>query len=93
MKTIRIPYQGKRYSVSYKVETIDLTIPNVPFMNVYSVFVDDPELQKLVGDHFTILQNHIQNPIPSFVVNSSGNTDERNIKKAIAQQIMNNPTE
>lgn len=93
MKTIRVPYQGKGYKVAYKVETINLSLPAVDFLNVYSVFVDDPELQKISGDHFTILHNQLLNPKPSFDIKSPGNIEEMNLKKEIAQQIMNNPSE
>jgi len=93
MNTIKVPFNGKGYKVNYSVETINLNLPTVDFINVYSVFVDDPELQKIVGDHFSILYNQLLNPKPFYDVKSSGNVDEVNLKKTIAQQIMNNPTE
>jgi hypothetical protein len=93
MKTIKVPFEGKGYRVSYKVEIIDLNIPPVDFLNVYAVFVDDPELQKIIGDHFTILYNQLLNPKPSFDIKSPGNVEEMNLKKQIAQQVINNPTE
>ncbi|HZF65178.1 MAG TPA: hypothetical protein VEZ55_11860 [Chitinophagaceae bacterium] len=92
-KTIKVPYQGKGYKVDYTVETINLNVAPVDFLNVYSVFVDDPELQKITGNHFSILHNQLLNPKPSFDVVSPGNIEEMNLKKEIAQQIMNNPTE
>jgi hypothetical protein len=93
MKQIKVPYNGKGYMVSYKVETIDTSMTPVPFFNVYSVFIDDPELQKIVGEHFTILHNHTATVTPVYDVSASGATEEKNLKKQIAQQIMNNPTE
>ena len=93
MKTIKVPYGGKGYKVSYKSEIISLNVPPVDFLNVYAVFVDDPELQKIVGEHFTILYNQLINPKPSFDIVSPGNVDEMNLKKQIAQQVINNPTE
>lgn len=92
-KTIRVPFDGKGYKVDYKVETIDLSMTPIQFVNVYSVFVSDNELIPIIGEHFTILQNHIHIGKPIFDVKSSGNTDEIKLKKVIAQQIMNNPTE
>lgn len=88
MKTIRVPYNGKGHSVSYNLETIDLSMTPVGFMNVYSVFVDDSELQELLGKHFTVLHNSMQTVKPCF--EDTPNTEARNLKKTIAQQIMNN---
>lgn len=91
MNTIKVPYNGKGYKVRYKLETIDLSMTPVPFLNVYSVFVDDPELQPIVGEHFTILHNHTATIMPVYDINTPGNVEEKNLKKEIAQQIMNNP--
>lgn len=93
MKKIKVPFNGKGYVVYYKVETIDTSMTPVPFFNVYSVFIDDPELQKIVGEHFTLLHNPTITIKPLFDVSSSGAIEEKNLKKEIAQQIMNNPTE
>jgi hypothetical protein len=93
MQTIRVPYEGKGYKVSYKSEIVHVSFPGVPFITVYSVFIDDPELQKIAGDHFTILYNQLLNPKPSYDINNPGNTEEMNLKKAISQQVINNPTE
>ena len=93
IRTIRVPYDGKGYTVSYKVETIDLSMTAVQFLNVYSVFVDDAELQKIVGNHFTILFNNLQTVKPCFDIENPGDVEELNLKKTIAQQIINNPTE
>jgi hypothetical protein len=93
MNKIKVPYNGKGHVVTYKVETIDTSMTPIPFLNVYSVFIDDPELQKIVGDHFTILHNHTATVVPVYDVSTSGATEEKNLKKQIAQQIMNNPTE
>lgn len=93
MKTIKVPYNGKGYAVSYKVETIDLSMTPLGFVNVYSVFIEDPELKEIVGDHFTILHNHLQIVKPTFDIRNPGNVEESNAKKQIAQQIMNNPGE
>lgn len=92
-KTIRVPFGGKGYKVDYKVETIDLSMTSIQFVNVYSVFVTDSELTPIIGEHFTILQNHLHIGKPIFEINKTGNMDEINLKKEIAQQIMNNPTE
>jgi hypothetical protein len=93
MQTIKVPYDGKGYKVSYKVETIDINSTPPQFMNVYSVFVEDPVLQKIVGEHYTILHNHLQSVSPSYTLTSTGNIEESNLKKAIWQQILNNPTQ
>lgn len=92
MTTIKVPFNGKGYKVNYKVETIDMSMTPVPFLNVYSVFIDDPELQKIIGDHFTILHNHTATVMPLYEQKVAGDVNEVNLKKAIAQQIMNNPT-
>jgi hypothetical protein len=93
MKTIKVPFNGKGYKVNYKVETINVNLPSLEFINVYSVFIEDPELQKIIGEHYTILYNQLLNPKPFYDVKSSGDVDEVNLKRTIAQQIMNNPTE
>jgi hypothetical protein len=90
-KTIKVPYNGKGHRVSYKLETIDLSMTAVGFLNVYNVYIDDPELQEITGDHFTILHNSTQTIKPCF--ENSGNTEDFNIRKTIAQQIMNNSGE
>ena len=72
---------------------IDLSMTPLQFVNVYSVFIDDPELQPLVGEHFTILHNQLQIVKPAFDTLNPGNIEEANLKKAIAQQIMNQPGE
>lgn len=93
MKKIKVPYNGKGYVVAYTVETIDTSMTPVPFFNVYTVFVDDPELQKIVGAHFSLLHNPSITIKPLYDVKVSGDVAENNLKKEIAQQIMNNPTE
>ena len=50
MKTIKVPFNGKGYKLKYKTETIDMSMTPVSFLNVYSVFIDDPELQAIAGD-------------------------------------------
>lgn len=93
MTTIKVPFEGKGYTVQYKVETIDTSMTPVPFLNVYSVFVADENLQKIVGDHFTVLHHPTVTVMPLYNVKTSGDVAEVNLKKAIAQQIMNNPTQ
>ncbi len=90
MKKIKVPFGGKGFLVSYKTETIDLSMTPIAFVNVHSVFIEDPELQKIVGDHFTILHNHLHVVKPVYDIKSSGDIDEVNLKKTIAQQILNN---
>lgn len=92
MKTIKVPYNGKGYKVRFAVETIDLSMTPIPFLNVYVVFVDDEELEKIVGTHFTILHNHSATVNPVYELRT-GSIEEKNLKKAIAQQIMNDPSE
>ena len=91
MKTIRVPYNGKGRVISYKAEVIDLSMTPVQFLNVYSVFNDDPELEPIIGSHFTILHHHTHTIKPCYEINSPGNLEEQNLKKQIAQQIMNEP--
>ena len=93
MKTIKVPFNGKGYKLKYKTETIDMSMTPVSFLNVYSVFIDDPELQAISGDHFTILHHHTFTVVPLFDIITPGNIDEKNLKKQIAQQIINNPEE
>lgn len=93
MQNIRVPYENKVYNISYKSEIIHVSFPGVPFINVYSIFIDDPEIVKIAGSHFTILYNQLINPKPSFDINNPGSIEEVNLKKAIAQQVINNPTE
>ena len=93
MNTIKVPFNGKGRKIDYKVETIDMSMTPVSFLNVYSVFVDDPELKDIIGEHFTILHNHTATVMPLYEIRTPGNVDETNLKKAIAQQIMNNPTQ
>jgi hypothetical protein len=93
MKTINVPFNGKGRKISYKVEMIDLSQTPLQFVNVYAVFIDDPELQAIVGEHFTILHNQLQLGKPVYDIRNPGDINESNLKKAIAQQIMNNPGE
>ncbi len=93
MRTIKVPHEGKGYKVQYKVETIDTSMTPVPFFNVYSVFVDDPELQKIIGEHFTILHNAMATVMPVYDINTPGDVAEKNLKKDIAQQIINEPSQ
>ena len=93
MKTINVPFNGKGRKITYQTELIDLSQTPLQFVNVDSVFIDDPELQDIVGEHFTILHNQLQLGKPAFDIRNPGNADEANLKKAIAQQIMNNPGE
>lgn len=91
MKTIKVPFEGKGYKIRYTAEMIDLSMTPVSFLNVYSVFIDDPELQKIIGEHFTILHNHTATVMPLYEIKVAGDVAEANLKKQIAQQIMNNP--
>jgi hypothetical protein len=92
VKTINVPYEGKGHKVSYTVESIDLGIPDLQFVNVYTVFPHDGEVRTIAGDHFTFLHNFVQVATPRFF-SHPGNIPESNLKKTIAQQIINNPTE
>lgn len=91
MKTLKVPFDGKGYKVQYKMEMIDMSMTRVAFVNVYSVFVEDETLRKIIGDHFTILHNPTATVMPLYEIKTPGNVDEANLKKAIAQQVMNNP--
>lgn len=93
MKEIKVPFGGKGYKVSYTVETIDTSTPGLDFLNLYTVFVNDEEIQKYLGKNFTIIHNHLQYSTPGFEIKSPGSAEENNLKKQIAQQIINNPTE
>ena len=93
MKTINVPFNGKGRKISYTTEMIDLSQTPLQFVNVYCVFIDDPELKDIVGEHFTILHNQLQLGKPAYDIRNPGSIDEVNLKKAIAQQIMNNPGE
>lgn len=92
MKTIKVPFEGKGYKVNYTLETVDLPMTPVPFLNVYSVFVDDPTLQKIIGEGFTILHHPTATVMPVYNLRTSGDIAESNLKKAIAQQVMNDPS-
>ena len=92
MRTIKVKFNGKGYKVQYKMEMIDMSMTPIPFLNVYSVFVDDPELQKIVGEHFTILHHTTITVTPLYDIVTPGNVEEKNLKKEIAQQIMNDPS-
>jgi hypothetical protein len=91
MKTIKVPFNGKGRKLTYKREMIDLSMTPVGFLNVYAVFVDDPELQPIIGEHFTVLHNHSTTVMPLYEIKLPGNVDETNLKKAIAQQLLNEP--
>lgn len=93
MNTIKVPYEGKGYAVKYKVETIDMSMTPVSYLNVYSVFVEDEALQKITGEHFSILHHPTVTVMPLYDIKTAGDIAEVNLKKAIAQQIMNNPTQ
>jgi hypothetical protein len=93
MKTVKVPFRGKGRKINYKAEIVDLSMTPVQFLNVYSVFIDDEELQELIGEHFTILHNHSQTLQPCFNIISPGNVEEQNLKKQIAQQILNDPAQ
>lgn len=91
MKQLRIPYNGKGHDVSYESETVDLSMTPVGYLNVYSVYITDDELKEVIGEHFTILHNPTQTIKPCFA--DTPNTEALNLKKTIAQQIMNNEAE
>jgi len=93
MNTIKVPFNGKGHQLSYLAETIDLNTQGLSFLNVYTVFVEDADLQKVLGHQFTILHNPLDHPQPAFEIKSSGSIEEKNLKKQIAQQVINNPTE
>jgi hypothetical protein len=92
-KQIKVPFRGKGRKINYKAEMVDLSMTPIQFLNVYSVFIDDEELQEVIGEHFTILHNHSQTTQPCFHINSPGNAEEQNLKKQIAQQILNEPSQ
>lgn len=93
MKNIKVPFNGKGYKIAYDVETIDLNVSTPRYLNVYSVYIEDEDLRRIIGEHFTILHNHIEHSNPAFQLRSADSVDEKNLKKQIAQQIINNPTE
>ena len=72
MNTIKVPYGGKGHVVAYTLETIDLGLEALPFVNVYTVFVDDPELQPIIGEHFTLVHNINQLVMPAFNIVKTG---------------------
>jgi len=67
---VKLPFNGKGKEINYTVETIDLSMTSMQFLNVYSVFIDDPELQAIIGNHFTILHNHMQTVKPCYEIKS-----------------------
>jgi hypothetical protein len=91
MKTIRIPFGGKGRTVQYTSETIDLGHSDISYINVYTVFVDDPDLEQLTGPNFTVLQHPLHIIKPAYDIRNPGNIEEMNLKKTIAEQIMNEP--
>jgi hypothetical protein len=93
MKTINVPFNGKGRKITYQTEMIDLSQTPLQFVNVYSVFIEDPELKEIVGEHFTILHNQLHLGKPAYDIRNPGDINEANLKKEIAQQIMNNPGE
>lgn len=91
MKIIKIPYQGRDCLVHYRVETVDLGVENLPAVNAYIAEPMDDELRKIVGDSFVILYHSLYLSTPAFSLRGSDNIAEKNLKKEIAQQIINNP--
>lgn len=91
MKKIRVPWNGKGYTVAYKVETIDLSMTAIGYLNAYTVSSEEAVINKLIGESFTILHNSTQTIQPCF--EQSPNIEANNLRKTIAQQIINNPTE
>lgn len=89
MKELNIRFEGNGYTVKYKIETVDLNIPSLPFVNVYSVFIDDQKLSEIAGSHFTVLQNFEQIIQPAYAKNNPADIQENNLKKLIGQQILN----
>lgn len=89
MKELNIRFEGNGYRVKYKIETIDLNIPTLAFINVYSVFIDDEKLRDIAGSHFSMLQNFEQIIQPVYAKNNPADIRENNLKKLIGQQILN----
>ena len=93
MRKIKVPFKGKGREFSYRVETININNDALPFLNVYTVNVEYDELRPMLGEQFTILYNQLNHPTPVFSVRSEAGIEEKNLKKQVAQQIINNPTE
>ncbi len=89
MKRIKIHFEGQDYELQYKVETVDLNVADLPFINVYSVFIEDENLRKIAGAHFTLVQNMQLNIQPAYERKNPADIEENNLKKLIGQQIMN----
>lgn len=92
MKTIRIPYNGRDCLVNYRVEVIDLGVESLPSVNAYTAEPMDDELRSVVGESFVILHHSLNLSTPAFSLTGSDNVSEKNLKKEIAQQIINNPS-
>ena len=73
------------------MEMIDTSMTPVPFFYVYSVFIEDEELIPIVGEHFTLLHHPTATVLPQYDINTPGDIEEKNLKKQIAQQILNDP--
>lgn len=87
MNTVQISVDGKNYKVSYKTETLSLSREPFEPMNVYNVFVNDPVLKKIVGDHFNFLWNPEKDEAP-IVGSAPGNEEEKKVRELIAEAIV-----
>ena len=58
MRSINIFFDERTFSICYDIETFTVGInKNSPIVNIFSVFIKEPTLIDIAGEHFTLIHD------------------------------------
>jgi hypothetical protein len=89
MRSVHIFYDDRTFPICYDIETFSLGIKkDSPIVNVFSVFVKEPTLIDVTGEHFTMIHD-LTNPGAEIIFNirNPEREEEKLLKHIVARAI------
>jgi hypothetical protein len=89
MRSIHIFFDKKTFPINYEIETFTLGAKkDSPIVNVFSVFIKEPTLIDIVGEHFTLIYD-ITYPGAEIIFNirNPDNDEEKLLKHILVKAI------
>ncbi len=89
MRSVNIFFDNKTFSIHYDIETFTIGAKkDSPIVNVFSVFLKEPTLIDVAGQHFSLVHD-ITQPGAEIIFNIRNplNDEEKRLKQIIAKAI------
>ena len=89
MRSIHIFFDEKTFSIYYEAETFTPGVKrNSSIINIFSVFLKEPTLIDIAGEHFTLLHDITDPGIPIlFNIKNPHNDHEKKLKQIITKAV------